>query len=163
MSTTRRCLNSPWSLFGTSPHPTTVSLVNIMVMNGLDYSHPFPSMSIGRPIPDIRLSQTQPLKPPSPRSWVWSKARSCNQPSNLLIPFLFILASIRPILDIELFRNFTLKQGQCHQWGQKSRSPMHFLFISCDQAALRTLLSVSVCPVCYTFFTMFLLSDYHWQ
>ena len=48
MSTTRRRLKSPWSLSGTSTHPTMVTQVNIMVMNGWLIS--FCSLSIGRPI-----------------------------------------------------------------------------------------------------------------
>ena len=58
MSTARRRLKSPQSLSGTSAHPTRVTLVNIMVMN----AHPFLSMSIGRPIPKIKLFQTLTLK-----------------------------------------------------------------------------------------------------
>ena len=34
MSTARRCRKSPRSLSGTSTHPTMVTLVNIMVLNG---------------------------------------------------------------------------------------------------------------------------------
>ena len=57
MSTARRRLKSPQSLSGTSAHLTMVTQVNIM-----DDSHPFCSLSIGCPIPEIKLFQTLTLK-----------------------------------------------------------------------------------------------------
>ena len=60
MSTARRRLKSPQSLSDTSAHHTMATLVNIMVMN--DDSHPFRSMSISRPIAEIKLFQNLTLK-----------------------------------------------------------------------------------------------------
>ena len=64
MSTARRRLKSPRSLSGTSAHPSMVTQVNIMVMNGWLTSFSFivnRQLSIGRPIPEIKLFQTLTL------------------------------------------------------------------------------------------------------
>ena len=75
MSTARRRLKSPQSLFGTSAHPTMVTLVNIMVMNRWLTSFSFHvnrlSHSWDKAISD---SDLQILTPRS-RSWVWSKGK----------------------------------------------------------------------------------------
>ena len=73
MSAACRRLKSPWSLSGTSAHPTMVTLVNIMVMNGwLTYflfivNHPPHSW-------DKAISNFD-LETPRSRSWVWSKGK----------------------------------------------------------------------------------------
>ena len=71
------------------------------------------------------------------------------------------------VLHSILHWNFTLHGSHIRFMQIRSR---HMIFISCDQAALRTLLSVRP-SVCHTFFTMFpssyhheiFRSDYQWQ
>ena len=64
MSTACRRLKSPQSLFGTSAHPTMVTLVNIMVMNGWLTSFSFhvnrPSHSWDKAISDSDLEISTP-------------------------------------------------------------------------------------------------------
>ena len=75
MSTARRRLKSPQSLSGTSAHPTMVTLVNIMVMNGWLTSFSFhvnqPSHSWDKALSDSDLE----ISTPRSRSWVWSKGQ----------------------------------------------------------------------------------------
>ena len=77
MSTARRRLKSPQSLSGTSAHPTMVTLVNIMAMNGWLTCFSFhanrPSHSWDKAISDFDL-EISTLTPGS-RSWVWSKGK----------------------------------------------------------------------------------------
>ena len=56
----------------------------------MDDSHPFRSMSTGRPIPQKRLFQTLTLKLQGQGHGCGQKAKSYSQPSILLIRFLFI-------------------------------------------------------------------------
>ena len=148
MSTARRRLKSHQSLSGTSAHPTMVTLVNIMVMNGWLTSFSFhvnrPSHSWDKPISDFDLE----ISTPGSRSWVWSKGKVIQSAQYHNNSLRFHFTSIRPTIpEIELFRNLTLNiQGQGHEWGQRSRShivpsiqPMHFLFVShqSDQPFLR--------------------------
>ena len=122
-----------------------VTLVNIMVMNGWLTSS---TLSIGRPIPEIRLFQTLTLKFQGQGHGCGQRARSYSRPSILLTLFLFISYQ----LDQQSLRYSYLEiwpwniQGQGHEWGQRSRShiipciqPMHFLFVShqSDQPFLR--------------------------
>ena len=90
MSTARWRLKSPQSLSGTSAHPTMVTLVNIMVMNGWLRSFSF-HVNLP-PIPEIKLFQTLTLKLQGQghgcgqraRSYnqCWGQFRSCNSNSN---------------------------------------------------------------------------------
>ena len=105
----------------------------------MDDSHPFRSMSIGHPIPEIRLFQTLTLKLQGQGHGCGQRARSYNQPSILLICFLFIShQSIQQFLRYSYFEIWPWNiQGQGHEWGQRSRSHiipsiqlMHFLFVS---------------------------------
>ena len=145
MSTARRRLKSPRSPSGTSAHPTTVTLVNIMVTNRWLTSFSFhvnrPSHSWDKAISD------SDFETPRSRSWVWSKGtviQSAQYPINLLL--------ISHQLDQQFLRYSYFEiwpcniQGQGHEWGQRSRSyiipsikPMHFLFVShqSDQPFLR--------------------------
>ena len=150
MSTARRCLESPQSLSGTSAHPTMVTQVNIMVMNGWLTS--FRSLSIGCPIPEIKLFQTLTLKLQGLKLFqtltlklqgqghgCGQRARSYNRPSIILTHFLFISHQ-----SDQQFRRWSYFEiwpwnirGQGHEWGKRSRShivpsiqPMHFLFIT---------------------------------
>ena len=146
MSTARRRLKSPRSLSGTSAHPTMVTQVNVMVMNG--WLTCFRSLLIGRPIPGIKLFQSLTLKLQSQGYWCGKRARSYNRPSIILTHFLFI--SHQSDQQFRRWSYFEIWhwniQGQGHEWGQRSRSyivpsiqPMHFLFVShqSDQPFLR--------------------------
>ena len=133
MSTARRRLKSPRSLSGTFAHPTMVTQVNIMVMNGWLTSFSF---IVNRPPHswDKAISDSD-LETPRSRSWVWSKGKVIQSAQYHINSLPFHFTSIRPTIpEIELFRNLTLKH---HEWGQRSRShivpsiqPMHFLFVS---------------------------------
>ena len=88
MSTARRRLKSPRSLSGTSTHPTMVTLVNIMIMNG--WLTPF-SFHVNRPPHSWEKSISDiDLEIPRSMSWVWSGARSYSRPSIILTHFLFV-------------------------------------------------------------------------
>ena len=109
MSMARRCLKSPQSLSGTSAHPTMVTLVNIMVMNGWLTSFSFhvnrPYISWDKAISDFDLEISTP------------GSRSYNQPSIILTHFVFIFTSIRPTIpELQLFRNLTLKHPRSRSW-----------------------------------------------
>ena len=116
----------------------------------MDDWHPFHSMSIGRPISEIRLFQTRTLTLQSQSHWCGQRVKVIQLARCWFNSLPFHFTSIR-ISDqqflIQLFRNLTLEiQGQGHEWGQRSRShiipsiqPMHFLFVShqSDQPFLR--------------------------
>ena len=138
MSTARRRLKSPQSLSGTSAHPTMVTLVNIMVMNGwLTYF----SFHVNQPyhfsdkvISDFDLE----ISTPGSRSWVWSKGKIIQSAQNHISSFNFHFTSIRPTIHESYFEIWPWNiQGQGHEWGQRpwshivpSIQPMHFLFVS---------------------------------
>ena len=110
MSTARRCLKSPQSLSGTSAHPTMVTLVNIMVMNGWLTSFSFhvnrPSHSSDKAISDSDLQ----ISTSRSRSWVWSKDKVIQSARYHINSLHFHFKSIRPTIpEIELFRNFDLE------------------------------------------------------
>ena len=114
MSTARRRLKSPQLLSGTSAHPTMVTQVNIMVMNGWLTSFSF---IVNRPIPEIKLFQTLDLETPRSRSWVWSKGKVIQSAQYHINSLPFHLTSIRPTIpEIELFRNLTLKHPRSRSW-----------------------------------------------
>ena len=114
----------------------------------MDDLDPFRSMSIGHPIPDIKLFQTLTLKLQGQGHGCGQKAMSYNRPSIILTHFLFIShQSDQQFLRQRYFEIWPWNiQGQGHEWGQRSRShivpsiqPMHLLFIShkSDQPFLR--------------------------
>ena len=110
MSTARQRLKSPQSLSGTSAHPTMVTLVNIMVMNGWLTSFSFhvnwPSHYWDKAISysDLEIST------PRSRSWVWSKGKVIQLAQYHINSLCFHFTSIRPTIpEKELFRNLTLK------------------------------------------------------
>ena len=117
MSTARRRLKSPRSLSGTSAHPTMVTQVNIMVMNGWLASFSF----IVNRLPhswDKAISDSD-LETPRSRSWVWSKGKVIQLAQYHINSLPFHLTSIRPtILQIELFRNLTLKHPRSRSSGR---------------------------------------------
>ena len=124
------------SLSGTSAHPTMVTQVNIMVMNGwLTYF----SFHVNRPyhswdnaISDVDLD----ISTPGSRSWVWSKGKITQSAQYHINSFHFHFTSIRPTIPESYFEIWPWNiQGQGQEWGQRSRShivpsiqPMHFLF-----------------------------------
>ena len=115
MSTARRCLKSSCSLSGTSAHPTMVTLVNIMVMNGWLTSFSFhvnwPTHSW-----DIAISDTD-LETPRSRSWVWSRGNVVQSAQYHINSLPLHFTSIRPTIpEIELFRNLTLKHPRSRSW-----------------------------------------------
>ena len=145
MSTARRRLKSPQSLSGTSAHPTTVTLANIMVMNGWLTSFSFhvnrPSHSWDKAISDSDLE----ISTPRSRSWVCSKGKVIQSAQYHINSTRFHFTSIKPTIpEIELFRNLNI-QGQGHEWGQRSKSHivtsiqpmyMYFLFVSHQLATI---------------------------
>ena len=146
MSTTRRRLKSPRSLSGTSTHPTMVTLVDVMLMNGWLASLSF-HVNRSSHSWDKAISNSD-VETPRSRSWGGQRSRSYSQPSILLICFLFIShQSDQQFLRYSYFeiRPWNI-QGQSHEWGQRTRShiipsiqPMHYLFVShqSDQPFLR--------------------------
>ena len=125
MSTARRRLKSPRSLSIISIHPTMVTLVNIMAMNG--WLTPF-SFHVNWPSHfwDKDISDSD-LETPRSKSQVWSKGKViqlAQYPINWL-PFHF--TSIRPTIpDIQLFRNLTLKHPRSRPWvGSKVNVTYH--------------------------------------
>ena len=148
MSPARRHLKSPQSLSGTSAHPTMVTLVNTMVLNGWLTSFSFhvnrPSHSWDKAISDSDLK----ISTPRSSSWVWSKGKVIKSPSIILTHFVFIShQSDQQFMRKSYFEIWPWNiQGQGHEWGQRSRSHivpsiqlMHFLFVShqLDQPFLR--------------------------
>ena len=105
-----------------------------------------------------------------PRETLISCENQCIKAFGLLTwEFAFPLSEIAMQMQLVTWQNLTSKVNK-----KKKNLIVILLIFSCDQAALRTLLSVrlSVPPsVCYTFFTMFLSSYhpeifrsyYHWQ
>ena len=117
MSTARRRLKSPQSLSGTSAHPTMVTLVNNMVMNGWLTSFSFhvnrPSYSWYKTISDFDLE----ISTPGSRSWVWSKGKVIQSAQYHINSLRFHFTSVRPTIpEIELFRNLTLKHPRPRSW-----------------------------------------------
>ena len=141
MSTACRRLKSPRSLSSTSAHPTMVTQVNIMVMNGWLTSFSF---IVNRPPHswDKAISDSD-LETPRSRPWVWSKGKVIQSAQYHINSHPFHFTSIRP--TIEEISSWNI-QGQGHEWCQRSRShivpsiqPMHFLFVlhQSDQPFLR--------------------------
>ena len=127
MSTARRRLKSPQSLSGTSAHPTIVTLVYIMVMNGWLTSFSFhvsrPSHSWDIAISDFDLE----ISTPGSRLWVWSKRKVIKSAQYHINSLRFHFTSIRPTIpEIELFRNLTLKHPRSSSWVVKGQG--HILY-----------------------------------
>ena len=115
MSTARRRLKSPRSLSGTSAHPTMVTQVNIMDMNGWLTSFSF--IVNQPPIPEIKVISDSDLETPRSRSWVWSKGKVMQSAQYHINSLPFHFTSIRPtMLEIELFQNLTLKHPRSRSW-----------------------------------------------
>ena len=115
MSMARWRLKSPRSLSGTSAHPTMVTLVNIMVMNGWLRSFSF---HVNRPPHswDKAISDSD-LETPRSKSWVWSKGKVIQSAQYHINSLPFHFTSIWPTIpEIELFRNLTLKHPRSRSW-----------------------------------------------
>ena len=98
----------------------------------MDDSHPFRSMSIGRPIPEIKLFQTLTLKLPRSRSWVWSKGKVIQSAHNHINSLPFHFKSISPTIpEIQLFRNLTLKYPRSRSWVRSGQG--HILYPTCNR------------------------------
>ena len=131
----RRRLKSPRSLSGTSTHPTMVTQRS-WSWNNL---HPFCSMSISPPIPEIRLFQTLTLKLQGHTIMGMVKGQDHTvRPVSTWFAFFSVHINQITIPEIQLLWNWPWKiQGQGHSWGQRSRSHsspsiqmMHPLFVS---------------------------------
>ena len=115
MSMARRRQKSPRSLSGTSAHPTMVTLVNIMVLNGWLTSFSFHANQLSHSW-DKAISDSD-LETPRSRSWVWSKGKVIQSAQNHINSLPFHFKSIRPTIpEIQLFRNLTLKHLRSRSW-----------------------------------------------
>ena len=91
-----------------------------MPWSWMDDSHPFPFMSIGHRISEIKLFQTLTLKLQGQGHGCGQRARSYSWPSILFNSFPFHSTTIRPTIPkIQLFQKLTLKvmsevKGQGH-------------------------------------------------
>ena len=115
MSTARWSLKSPLSLSGTCVYPTTGIQVNIMVMNGWLTSFSF--IVIRSPHSWDKVISDSDLETPRSRSWVWSKCKVIQSAQYHINSLPFYFTSITPtIVEIELFRNLTLKHSGSRSW-----------------------------------------------
>ena len=138
MSTARWSLKSPQSLSGTSAHPTMVTPVNIMVMNGWLTSFSFhvnrPSHSWDKAISDFDLE----ISTPGSRSWVWSKGKVIQSAQYHINSLHFHLTSIRPTIpEIELFRNLTLIHPRSRSWMRSKVKVTYFTQYPTDALPFR--------------------------
>ena len=116
MSTARRRLKSPRSLSGTSAHPTMVTQVNIMVMNGWLTSFSFIVKRPSHSWDKIKLFETLTLKPQGQGHGCGQKARSYNRPSIILFTsFSFHINQTNNSGD-RTNRNLTLKHPRSRSW-----------------------------------------------
>ena len=100
-------LKSPWSLSGTSAHPTMVTLVNIMVMDGWIASFSLQVDWLYHSW-DKAISDSD-LETPRSRSWVWSKGKVIQSAQYPINSPHFHFTSMRPTIpEIQLFWNLTL-------------------------------------------------------
>ena len=117
MSTACRCLKLPQSISGTSAHPTMVTLVNIMVMNGwltsflFHVNWLFHSWDKAISDPDLEIST------PRSSSWMWSKGKVMQLAQYHVNSLRFHFTSIRPTIpEKDIFRNLTLKHPRSRSW-----------------------------------------------
>ena len=115
MSTARRRLRSPRSISGTSAHPSMVTQVNIMVMNGWLTSFSFivnrPPHSWDKAISEYDLETLRS------RSWVWPKGMVMQSAQYHINSLPFHFTSTRPTIpEIWLVRNLTLKHSRSRSW-----------------------------------------------
>ena len=105
----------------------------------MDDSHPFRSMPIGHPIPEMMLIQSLTLKLQGQGHGCSQRARSYSRPRIVLTHYHFISnQSEQQFLRYSYFEIWPWNiQSQGHEWGQRSRSriipsmqPMHFFYVS---------------------------------
>ena len=117
MSTARRRPKSPQSLSGTCAHPTMVTQVNIMVMNGWLTSFPIHVNRPSHPWDKAIWNSDLEISTPGSRSWVWSKGNVIQSSQHHINSLRFHFTSIRPTMsELELFRNLTLKHPRSRLW-----------------------------------------------
>ena len=117
MSTARRCLKSPQSLYGTSTHPTMVTHRS-QSWSWMINSQPFLSMSISAPPPFLKKGYHKPW----PLNYkvkvmgvVKGQDHTVSSVSNWFAFFLFHINQIT-IPQIQLFWNLTLKNQRSRSW-----------------------------------------------
>ena len=112
------------------------------VLHSVD-SHPFRSMSIRHPIPELWLFQNLTLKIKG-QGHGWGHSSKSQGGSNILsthIPFIPCQSAL-PFLSYDFFQNLTLKfEGQGYGWGHSSKSQCgsnilstHIPFVPCQLA-----------------------------
>ena len=147
MLTSRRCLKSPQSLSDTSTHPTMDTHRSWSWSWMMDL-HPFCSMSISPPIPQIRLFQTLTLKLQGEGHGCGQRARPYSQPSIQLICFLFVShQSVNNPRDTAILKFYLEKSkvyvmGEVRGWGHiihqiSNRCTSFFVSHQSDQPFLR--------------------------
>ena len=105
--------------------------VTMWVKHPID-SHPFYSMSIGHPIPELWLFQNLTLKIKG-QGHGWGHSSKSQHGSSIISTHIpFVACQIAPpILEIQHFQNLTLKiKGQGHGWGNSSKSQCGSNFLS---------------------------------
>ena len=115
--------------------------VTTWVQHSID-SHPFHSMSIRHPIPEIRTFQNLTfLENPRSKSWLRSKLKVTKWVLHPIDSHPFWSMSIGPAIpEIQHFQNLTLKiQGQGLGWGERWKSQSgcnilstHIPFVPCQ-------------------------------
>ena len=116
--------------------------VTMWVLHPID-SHPFRSMSMGPPIPDIQHFQNLTLKIKGQgHGWGNNSKSQCG--SNILLTHIRFVPcqSALPFLSYDFFQNLTLKfEGQGYGWGHSSKSQCgsnilstHIPFVPCQLA-----------------------------
>ena len=136
MSMAHRRLKSPQSLCGTSTHPTMVTHRSQSWSWMID-SHPFRSMSVSPPNPQIRLFQTLILKLKGQGHGCGQRARPFLSRVSVWYAFCLLHQSDDNSCYTAILK-FDLKiKCQCHGWGQSSMShslpsiqSIHILFVS---------------------------------
>ena len=113
MSTAHRRLKSPRSISGTSNHPTMVTQVNIMVMNGWLTSFSFHVNQ--QPHSWDKIISGSDLETPRSRSWVWSKGQghTAGPESHQLNTFPFQINQTSNSWDTAIL---TLKHPRSRSW-----------------------------------------------
>ena len=96
MPTARQRLKSPRSQSGISAHPTMVTLVNIIIMNGLLTSFKF-HVNRSSHSWDKAISDSD-LETPRSRSWVWSKGKVIHLAQHPINSLPFHFTPIRPTI-----------------------------------------------------------------
>ena len=93
----------------------------------MDDSHHFRSLSIGHPIPEKAISDSD-LETPRSRSWLRSKGKVLQSAQYHINSLPFQFTSIRPTIpEIELFRNLTLKHPRSRSW-VRVKGQSHILY-----------------------------------